>query len=400
MEKSKSLDLESLSGWLDAKKIKIRYNDITHKLDITGFDERYNPTTLEEQMHIIIHDEIKREYTATKSQVQDLLSVISQVNRYNPIFELLSASEPWDGKDRIAELFDIMHVSEADILSCTLIRKWLFQTLAMAYNGYEGEAYGAEGILVLQGPQGIGKTTLCRVLGVKKELVKTGLILDVRDKDTLIRSTTCWIGELGELESTLRTDIAWLKSFITSGTDIYRVPYGRNDLEFPRRTSFIATCNSDEFLVDTTGSRRFWVVPLKNKFDLARLERVDAIQLWKQVRAEIAFSGMAYSDCFRLGEEELKQLKQRNCQFNKKLRAQSEIEDILWSAANYPANYEFRWTTATQFKECHASLKQYDAATIGRALKAIGIEESGKRLNGSRIVSKGCRFLPFLKNNK
>lgn len=396
-----NLDIEQLIAWLRRKNIRISMNEITHRLDIMGFENsRYNRINLEDQMHVIIHDELQNKFKCTKSQVQDLLSVISQINRRNPVLELLDSENSWDGKDRIGELFEIMHIDEADDLSRVLIRKWLWQTMSMAHNGYEGKAYGAEGILVLQGPQGTGKTTLCRALGVKEELVKTGLYLDVRNKDTLIRSTTCWIGELGEFESTLRTDIAWLKSFITADTDIYRVPYGRSDITYPRHTSFVATCNSKEFLVDTTGSRRFWVIPVKLKFDLARLERMDAIQLWRQVHTEIALSGMAYSDCFRLNDEELALLQERNCQYNKKLRAQSEIEDILWCASNSPANYEFRWTTATQFKEAHASLQQFDAGTIGRALKAMGIEEMGKRLDGSRIVSKGCRFLPFPKNNK
>ena len=320
-ERKPALTIEALSDWLEKNKIKLRYNVISHAPVIEGMDPIYSLNALLEQMHIIIHNDIKSVYHCTKSDVSDILSVIVQKtsNVYNPVTEMLSRVPAWDGVDRIAELYAIMRIEDSDELSKTLILSWLYQTCAMGHNP-DVNPFGAEGILILKGPQGIGKTTLCRALAGDDTLVKTGLHLDVRNKDTLIRATSCWIGELGEVEMTLRSNPEWLKAFITAETDRYRVPYGKCDVNYPRRTSFIATCNSDEFLVDETGSRRFWVIPLKVNFDLDRLKKFDVKQLWRQVEFEIAETGKSYEECFRLSKATLTELQERNCRFNAKMR--------------------------------------------------------------------------------
>ena len=69
--------------------------------------------------------------------------------------------------------------------------------------------------------------------------------------------------EDAEVETSLRTDPERLKAFITAERDEFRLPYARSDTVSARRTSLSATCNSQEFLTDPTGSRRFWTVPVE-----------------------------------------------------------------------------------------------------------------------------------------
>lgn len=397
-EKTRELTLDILNEWLHQNGISIRSNEITHEIEVSGFDAKYNPLTICEQMHVIVHDAIKAKWHCNKNLVQDLLAVISQINRYNPVLDILADAMPWDGKDRLEELFSIIHIDKEDTLSRTLIHKWLMQTLSLAHNSYP-KGFGADGVLVFQGAQGIGKTSLCRQLGVKSELTKTGLYIDSGDKDTLIRSTSCWVGELGELETTLRSDMARLKGFITAEVDRYRVPYGRGDVTYPRRTSFIATCNSTEFLADESGSRRFWVIPCKERFDLIALNNFDALQLWKQIEFEIKSSNKSFADCFRLTADEQKLLAERNAKFNRKVKAQNEIEDILADAEVNPHYYEFKWATPTKFRMAYDFLRQYSSENIGRALSALNLDERAMRLDGSKSVSKGCRYLPFPKSS-
>jgi hypothetical protein len=195
--------------------------------------------------------------------------------------------------------------------------------------------------------------------------------------------------------------MARLKGFITADVDRYRAPYGRTSLSFPRRSAFIATCNSEQFLADETGSRRFWLIPCKEKFDLARLSKFNAIQLWKQIEVELKqyeYSNQHFSPfqrSFRLIDKELEELTKRNMEFNRKVKAQTEIEDIILEAEMHPNLYEWRWCTTTQFKAEHDSLKRYSSENIGRALGALKIESKAMRLNGSKSVSKSCRCLPF-----
>jgi hypothetical protein len=76
-----------------------------------------------------------------------------------------------------------------------------------------------------------------------------------------------------------------------------------------------------------------------------------------------------------------------------------KIEDILADAEINPHYYEFKWATPTKFRIAYDFLKQYSSENIGRALSAIGLEEKAMRLDGSKSVSKGCRYLPFPKSS-
>lgn len=102
-----------------------------------------------------------------------------------------------------------------------LITKWLINTARIVYNN-EGNM-NVEGVLTLQGSQGMGKTRF-----IKKIIplyVKTGLDLDSSDKDKINQCIKYWVCELGELDSTLKKDLAKLKAFLTEQEDEYRKPY-------------------------------------------------------------------------------------------------------------------------------------------------------------------------------
>lgn len=147
---------------------------------------------------------------------------------YNPIQKMLDDTI-WDGRDRITELLDlVMRVQEADKIYIT---KWLHQCIAMALNGtvpntrnkdnkdnasstsstsehhkgWKGrmskrlKVYGADGVLVLQGDQGIGKTMLCSKIAVYDDWFMEGVSIDMGNKDSIIQATSCWIAELGEI---------------------------------------------------------------------------------------------------------------------------------------------------------------------------------------------------------
>lgn len=253
------------------------------------------------------------------------MGLIAGRNRYNPVLELIDNGE-WDKVDYLGELVEILGIQKDDALSQTLLYKWLVQCYQMLKNDIN-HAYGADVMLVLQGPQGIGKTSFVRTIGIRPNFVKLGQYLDPRDKDTYRRCTSAWIVELGEIETTLKTDVERLKAFITAEKDEYRLPYGRADQNFARRTSLIGTCNSERFLIDPTGSRRFWTIPVDN-IDLNRLMSFDSLQLWRQIKVMCADQ----PNDFRLTKEERRQLEMRNCEHEKPLKAQEEIEDILADA--------------------------------------------------------------------
>ncbi|MBR6473434.1 MAG: virulence protein E, partial [Firmicutes bacterium] len=115
-------------------------------------------------------------------------------------------------------------------------------------------------ILVLNGPQGIGKSTFISKLGM--EWYSDSLsISDMNDKTAAEKLQGYWIHEIGELAGIRKADIDKVKAFISRQDDKYRASYGRRVTPHPRQCVFFGTTNAESgFLRDITGNRRFWAV--------------------------------------------------------------------------------------------------------------------------------------------
>jgi len=169
-------------------------------------------------------------------------------------------SVPWDRVDRREMLFQTLVLADQSkaLLAQRLLSKWMLQGVGALM---EPDGLSAVGMLVLQGPQHGGKTFWVRHLVPLPGAFAEALTLDPTDKDSVLRAIGVFIGELGELDGTMRkADIAHLKGFITSQCDEIRPPYGRQSAYYKRRTIFVGTVNGTAFLVDDTGNRRFWVI--------------------------------------------------------------------------------------------------------------------------------------------
>lgn len=372
------LDRFAFEEYLTANEISVRLNDITHETEIYGIPDGRNRETARQDLPIILFDNLRQLYRCDRQSVFDFLSLTANTNHYNPVLEMIDAGE-WDcERNYLTELIQILGIAPKDGLSQQLLYKWACQAYWLLRN-VPGCEVGADGILVLQGPQGCGKTSFVRQIGIRPEFVKIGQWLDPKDKDTFRRCTSAWITELGEIETTLRSDLERLKAFITAENDQYRLPYARADVKFVRRTSLVGTCNSERFLIDPTGSRRFWTIPVK-QIDLDRLQNFPALQFWRQIKCMCARE----PNSFRLTPEERQALEQRNSAHEKPLKAQLEIEDILAEAEADPTGYEWRMVTVTDFKEEYSSLRRYDVAQIGRALDKLGYKLKQSRIDGKK----------------
>ncbi|MCR4657026.1 MAG: virulence-associated E family protein [Lachnospiraceae bacterium] len=312
---------------LSRKGIRIRFNEVSGNIEITGMPQQYSRENAPNILPALLIDEFKATGVTVSSQfINDALTTIADENRYNPVKDLLDGTY-YDGQDRISELEQILGISN-DTWSCLYLRKWLHQTVAMPLND-EDNPYGADGVLVLQGAQGEGKTYFFSKIALTPDFFAEGVCIDMDRKDSVIQCTGKWIAELGELDSTLKREQSSLKAFITSRRDTYRLPYARAAISRPRRTSFCATVNPEGFLNDESGSRRFWVVPVSS-IDLDRLKALDAdwiTQMWRQVYEQMYLPD---PQGFRLTPYERDHLQRGNRRYEKPLPGEIEILDRLY----------------------------------------------------------------------
>ena len=169
------------------------------------------------------------------------------------------------------------------------------------------------------------------------------------------------------------------KAFLTQQTDRFRVPYARKDTVQIRHTSFIATCNSDRYLIDTTGNRRFWTVVVKDRINFTEVEKINFAQLWKQVDHIVAEEGV---QSFRLTPVERAQLDMVNQAHVKPVKAFDEVADILAEAEMNPDRYIVRDATVTDFMNSHFALKKYTTSQISKALACFGLKTDMHRRDG------------------
>lgn len=305
---------------------EIRYNELNGEFDISGFSWlKRNPG--EDRLEVVA-DEVQaflhmRYSHVTHELVVRHLQKIGRDHSYNPIKEHLER-ETWDGQDRFNKLCATL--TPMDDFSRLLVRKWLIQGIAMLYN--EGNT-NANGVLTLQGPEGIGKTSFFRSLVPEIGWFQEGIAIDTESKDSIRKAISKWISEIGECDHTTKKQQANLKAFITQNSDRYRREYERTIVEVPRRTSFCATVNNDAFLYEGD-NRRWWVIKVA-RVDFAGLNALksEVWQIWAQAKYEWDKNHKAYE----LIHEELAELCKRNIDFQVKLGYQDILEEHFdWDA--------------------------------------------------------------------
>jgi len=239
----------------------------------------------------------------------------------------------------------------------------------------------ADCVLILEGPQGIFKSTVFKTIG--DPLGKgwfTDELAEIGSKDAAMQLSGKWIIELAELDSMTRSDVGRTKAFISRASDYYRPAYGRQTVDVPRQCVFGGSVNDDEYLQDPTGGRRFW--PVKpGKIDIEALT-TDRDQLWAE-----ALTRYNAGDRWWLHEDEI--IKEANDQQAERYKDDAWEGVIQTWLEKHPQLTEF--SKADVFVEMldisdKSKWTRADETRIGRCIRSIGgWQRKRKRMNGRPV---------------
>lgn len=281
-ERENKITWETYRAAVERFGYTIRMNDLDDTVETNG--EKFSDG-IEAEILMKMHDINLRK----ADWVRRSIVATAHANRYHPIRDFLS-SLVWDGKDWIAEferyVWDIHpKLIYADGSVMPVFGAWLkrWGIGAVAKIMQRGKLRGQNPMLVLAGPQDVGKSTLARFLNPLGDdfFIESGINPDSKDHDRYLATKFIW--EVAELGATTRkADREALKSFLTRQDVTFRTPYAHHPVTKPATANFIGTINPETgFLSDPTGHRRFLPVEL-TKIDFGYLTKIDCHQLWAQ----------------------------------------------------------------------------------------------------------------------
>ena len=275
----------------------------------------------------------------------------------------------WDGISRLDTwLADTLGL-ERNPYNDAVARNWPIGMIARAMK----PGCKMDNMPVLEGRTGLQKTTFLEVLG--SPWYKS-LPMAFGDKDFLQAIQGAWLVEIPDMTGFSRREHSHILATITIRTDTYRASYGRFVEEHPRVAVFAATSETDEYLIDTRGKRRYW--PLRCEcidIDTLRAQR-------EQIFAEAMVQYNKGASWYKMPETaETEQL----ARATHDLWAERVLDEAeaLWSAS-----YS-RITSTLLLQKIGVELPRQDdgsKARIARIMRANGWTQ--KRSSGSRQWKK------------
>ena len=201
---------------------------------------------------------------------------------YHPIRDFFKSLPEWDGVKRVeTALVDYLAAEDTPY-----VRAVTGKLLCAAYVRVHNPGAKFDNMIVLNGDQGIGKSTFISKLG--GEWYSGSLNLsDMNDKTAAEKLQGYWILEIGELAGMKKADLDKVKAFISRQDDKYRASFGRRVTPHPRQCVFFGTTNNENgYLRDITGNRRYWNVKVtgKGKHKAWELDEDTVAQIWAEVK--------------------------------------------------------------------------------------------------------------------
>ena len=194
----------------------------------------------------------------------DVMNAILDDRRVDPFKIWLDALPTWDGEDRLD--FWLGHVFttgeiQQDLL-CWASRSVLLSAVTRTF--HPGEKH--DEMVVLVGPQGIGKSTAWAWLlpgePLRAEWFSDGLSFHDDSKTKAEALQGMVLVEASEMTGSTKAEVETIKKFLSRTNDNIRLTYRRDPSPLLRRCMIVGTTNDPRCLPnDPSGNRRFVPVP-------------------------------------------------------------------------------------------------------------------------------------------
>jgi predicted P-loop ATPase len=187
---------------------------------------------------------------------------VADDRHFHPVRDYLDSLPEWDGVKRVEDVFIRYLQADDTEYVRTVTRKTFAAAVARIY--VPGIKFDC--IPVLDGDQGIGKSSIVRDLVTPEYYSETLSLTDMADKSAAEKLQGFWVVEIAELAGMKKADIEKVKGFLSTSDDKYRPSYGKVVESHPRQCVIMATVNGERgYLRDITGNRRFWIIRLHQR---------------------------------------------------------------------------------------------------------------------------------------
>ncbi len=254
--------------------ISLSCNQLTDTIELSGLEDfpQFSDLAVNRMRYEISEKEGLKVH---KETFYDFVVDIAQQNAFHPIENYLSKLS-WDGTPRVETFFIDIAGAKDTLLNRRITQIWFTAAVKRIFE--PGTDF--QELIVLEGKQGKGKSTGIRKLCPDESWYSDDLPLNAPSKTVVELTLGKWIIEAAELTGR-NQDTRALKRFLSTTTDRTRLAYERSAKDFPRQWVIIGTTNESEYLVDSTGNRRFWPIKLQT-FKLEQITPHYRDQLWAE----------------------------------------------------------------------------------------------------------------------